>query len=783
MRRAFVFFVLAMAGLDAAPDVSRSCVAEGDRVVTTTSDGRCQVIEERSRTGRFRERLWLSASGQSLFHERLVPTDPFGSAELHQSAGDRHRSISWTISEGGRLQAVQGVAALMTYEYDPFGRCIIKRTNNRREIRYEWDDKNRLTRIFSADGTADYQYAYDGSDRICSAYDAVTGHIVRRSFDDQDRVTSDGEEGAGLRVDYDNEAIARIALPDGTALCYSDSGLVQRIGADLPWTIKPSRPSCSTLIENQEAVHHNDPLGSWDASFEYDELNQLQRESGEWNQNYGFDLFGLSGRSEAGEYDDDGSLRLFRDGEKVWIYTYDVLGRLSSASCGDFEEQYRYDGFGRLQEIVTNTGSKRLLWFDETNIGTVSNGLITDLLILSCYSVPIAVEIDGKVFFVDVDSRGSITALIDPETDGPVEVYRYSAFGHVHTYGGSEQEILDQPSCPWLYCGRRWLEGAQVYDFGPRRYFLQTLRWAEQDPFGLVDTPDDRVYVRNNPVAFADPSGLLPVLSWISLKKSLSEAASTVAANVYKSMTFAKSRLDWLLEIRSTYEDLFFELIGQSWLHMLGYNFDPSDKGTYGGKDALPKVRITLINGMLNGISDTEENAELFSSTHGKVPIHFIYAATDGFASDLFRAFLGKAGVVSRQAKMLASLWKELIKEMGGPDGGGMILHYAHSLGATDTFNALRFLEPAERKCIRVVTFGSPTLIEDGVCAKVDNYVSLRDGVPSLDVWRYYKGGENIHFLQSDVAFPLDHLMTGKTYRTVIETLGLKFQEEFLLAR
>ena len=132
---------------------------------------------------------------------------------------------------------------------------------------------------------------------------------------------------------------------------------------------------------------------------------------------------------------------------------------------------------------------------------------------------------------------------------------------------------------------------------------------------------------------------------------------------------------------------------------------------------------------------------------------------------------------------MLVALWKELINEMGGPEGGGVILHYAHSLGATDSLNALEQLESAERRCIRVVTFGSPTLIEDGVCARVDNYVSLNDGIPSLDVRRYYKGGENIHFLSSEKAFPLDHLMTGKTYRTVIETLGQKFQEEFLLAQ
>ena len=782
MRCAFgLLAIVALSSLNGA--VSTTCAVEGDRVITITSDGKSQVTEERSRDGRLHERLWQGASGQSLFHEWLIPIDPLGSAELHQRAEGRERTVSWTVGEGGHLKAVQGVTAMTTYEYDVFGRCIIKRTNNRREIRYEWDDNNRLTRMFSADGTIDYRYSYDGSDRICSAYDAVTGHRVTRSFDDEDRMISDGEEEASVRIDYDAGAIKRISLPDGTALCYGNSGSVQRIGSDVLWSILLSRQLYHTVVESQEILHHSDPFGPWDSSFEYDELNQLQSEGGEWEQTYGFDLFGLTPRYEAGQYNDDGSLCSFQEGNRVWTYMYDVLGRLSVASCGGYEEQYRYDGFGRLQEIVTNSGSKRLCWIDETNIGTISEGVITDLLILSSDGHPGAVEVCGRLFLAAIDSRGSIIALIDPMTSEPVEVYRYSAFGHVHTYGRSEQEILDQPLCPWLYYGKRWLEGSQAYDFVSRRYVLQALRWAEQDPLGLVDTPDDRVYVRNNPVAFSDPSGLFPMISWISLKNSFSTAANTVAGNVYKSITFAKRRLDWLLEIRSTYEEVFFELVGQNWMRLLGYNFDPTDRGTYGGADTYPKVRITLINGMLNGISDAEENAELVSSTHGGVPIHFVYAATDGFASDLFRAFLGKAGVLSHQAKMLVALWKELINEMGGPEGGGVILHYAHSLGATDSLNALEQLESAERRCIRVVTFGSPTLIEDGVCARVDNYVSLNDGIPSLDVRRYYKGGENIHFLSSEKAFPLDHLMTGKTYRTVIETLGQKFQEEFLLAQ
>ena len=769
-----------------AASSSTTYTTQGDLVITTTSDGRSRVVEERSRSGLFHERLWIGAEGQRILQESLTSIDPFGSAELHQTSEGRERTISWQVGENGHLMTVQGISSAVFYKYDASGRCTAKHTSGNRNIEYKWDDLDRLAEMYSPDGSVDYLFSYDNKNRICSIYDAVTGHTVTRTFDGHDRLTSDGEDGATVRVTYDNAGlIEKLGLPDGSALRYHSDGLIQRVGSDLLWDVQHPGHQCQETLENQEVLWHNDPLGSWGSFFEYDELNQLQSESGEWNQTYGFDPFGQSAQAASGAYDDDGNLCQFQGKDNSWSYTYDALGRLSSASCADRQEAYRYDGFGRLVEIVSNGLSKRLCWFDEKDIGTMVDNKVVELLAPSSDGRrPMVVETEGKVFSVIADNHGSIIALLDVDSGEPVEVYRYSAFGHIHAYGRSEQEPLEKPSCPWLYCGKRWLAMAQAYDFGARRYLLQTLRWAERDPLGLVDTPDDRVYVRNNPVAFDDPAGLFPkLMSWSDLADSVSMAVHTVSENMYKSLTFAKQRLDWLLDVRSTYEDLFFELLGQNWVRLIGYNPDPSDRGTYGGPDTNLKIRITLINGILNGAPEAEENAVMVSSTHGNIPVHFIYAATEGFASDIVWACFAKAGVVSRQAKMLASLWKELIQEMGGPEGGGVILHYAHSLGATDTLNALQRLEPAERQCIRIATFGASTLIEDGVCAQVDNYVSLKDGVPVLDLSRYYKGGTNIHFIPSDIAFPLDHPFCGKTYRTIIEMLGQKIQEEFLLSQ
>ena len=784
--RLTVLAILATVSLFADPPISTTCTVEGDVVTTITSDGRSQLVEQRSCDGQLHERLWLGSEGQPILQEWLSPTDPFGSAELRQRAGNKERTIFWKVGENRHLQTVQGVTTTTRYEYDTMGRCIAKYTGDNREIRYEWDTKDRLKRMYSADGSIDYQFSYDNQDRISSSYDAVTGYTVTRSFDIEGRLIADGEDGSAVHIEYDTEGLLKtLALPDGTALYYYGDGLVQRVENDVLWSVPQPEQSYNEVFVSQEVVGHTDPLGSWCSSFELDELNQVQGETGEWNLSYGFDPFGMSSRAEAGTYDNDGNLLSFQEGDTTWAYTYDALGRLSSADSNGLVEHYRYDGFGRLQEITTETSSKRLCWFDDMDVGTIVEEKVVELIAPSPDGKrPIALDMEGTVSLVTVDNRGSIVALLDPDSGDAREVYRYSAFGHVRSYGASGIETQEGPSCPWLYCGKRWLQTAQAYDFAARRYFIRTLRWAESDPFGLIDTPDDRIYVRNNPVAFTDPKGLFSILiPWSDMLSSISKAVKTVAENMYKSLTFAKQRLDWMLEVRSTYEDVFFELIGKSWLRLLGYNPDPSDRGTYGGTDALPKIRITLINGILNGAPEAKENAALLSTTHGNVPVHFIYAATTGFAGDIFRACLGKAGIASHQAKMLAALWKDLIREMGGANGGGIILHYAHSLGATDTLHALQQLEPEERKCIRVATFGAPTLIKEGECAKVDNYVSVKDGVPTLDPPRYHTGAPNIHFIPSESAFPLDHVLAGKTYRTVLETLGQQFQEEFLLSR
>ena len=280
------------------------------------------------------------------------------------------------------------------------------------------------------------------------------------------------------------------------------------------------------------------------------------------------------------------------------------------------------------------------------------------------------------------------------------------------------------------------------------------------------------------------PKQLLGAPSSLSeFKESFSRALWTIYDKSSQTVTFAKAQLEWFFDFRSHFEDVAFKLIDKSFWILLGYNPDKTRADTWGTTELCPHVRVTQINGILNAHSDITDYAEAISQTHGGIPVHYVYAASQGFTADILRGLVAKVGILSEQAKLLAHTWKKLFKEIKDTPGA-KIIHYAHSLGGTDTYNALGLLTPEEREMIQITTFGSAYLIPD---SNAMNYVSFRDVIPSVvDFYGYYEAimgrRDNVIFIGRKEGIPLiDHTFSGNTYRTILEELGRKFQEDYLL--
>ena len=124
-------------------------------------------------------------------------------------------------------------------------------------------------------------------------------------------------------------------------------------------------------------------------------------------------------------------------------------------------------------------------------------------------------------------------------------------------------------------------------------------------------------------------------------------------------------------------------------------------KGSWGifnpGVQINPKVKLTAINGILNLKGNLEDTIDQISQAHGNNQIYYVYRPTEGWTRDIYGCVFAKMGFVSPSAHALADLWRELIKEMGGVNGGGTIVHYAHSIGAHRYLVAGTLLTPEER--------------------------------------------------------------------------------------
>lgn len=256
--------------------------------------------------------------------------------------------------------------------------------------------------------------------------------------------------------------------------------------------------------------------------------------------------------------------------------------------------------------------------------------------------------------------------------------------------------------------------------------------------------------------------------------------------------TLYESAIDYITQIASLPEKLihWFKMPDPSdpdskneisWLrwslnHFLAWR-EKNLVGVIGKGELGDHVRITFLNGMLNYSEEVLEYLETLSEMHGGANVHFVFRETNGFFRDVIKAGLVKAGYVTDHAKELAAVWRKMIEEMGGTDAGGTIIHYAHSLGAADTYVAGGLLTEDERMMIKVYTFGSPQIIPPGYFQEVNNYISRWDGVCPLGPYNYIKAllfkEPHVIFLDSNLGIPFqDHLISSPTYSRIITGLS-----------
>ncbi len=286
---------------------------------------------------------------------------------------------------------------------------------------------------------------------------------------------------------------------------------------------------------DENRTYDLDGLGNWhhtvftpvggsetDELRQHNGLNQITTiNDGVGNIPFSYD--GVTGASN-GNLADDG----------IRTYKWDALNRLKEVrkKAGDMVVgEYEYDALNRrIRKVVSNGGLS----------GTIPNG-VTDFVYNAAWQC--VEERDGsndptKQYvwgaYIDellqqkVDLSGTpkdqyplqdllyrTTALTD-DSGNIVEAYDCDAYGNTLTFdaagtGGNwwadDASQADQPTCEFIFTGRRFDSESIIYEYRERYYIPFLGRFIGRDPAGLRVDFNLYAYLRNFPVTALDPFG------------------------------------------------------------------------------------------------------------------------------------------------------------------------------------------------------------------------------------------------------------------------------------
>lgn len=688
------------------------------------------------------------------------------------------------------IDLIKGTATLR--EYDDEGLVVRETLGNGLLMNYAYDIKGRKTKTILPDAT-EIAYEYDALSlravkRINRFGDVLYAHEYT-AFDEEGRVISESLPGdLGERyTDYDDSGRAvAIETP-----YFTDEYLAFSENCHGPRKRRTEDKGGVTEIEyayNYKGYLFSD--STWNLEeYAYDTLgNRVKGSESSYEYSGGNLLLGSDGNKFG--YDANGNLisKTDIDGEQ-YRYLYDALNRLTKVLKNDeLIAEYIYDPFHRrISKITPQEGGShhkmhvKYLFEGSNELGSLSeDGKINELRLLGSgkgaeIGAAIAIEINGKPYLPLHDLTGSQRGLVSFKEKKVVEYYRYNAFGEERIFSDADKALS-----PWRFSGKRVDSETGFVYFGRR--FLDTSqgRWITLDPLGYQDGPNRYLYVNNNPISNQDLYGLF---IFGDLFTSIWEGLQSIFAFKNELVETLQTHANYPRFVEGEMTTLMEATVGKGLLGLAGFYGEKWEEGVYGQGEAASNVRITLINGISNIRSYLSESMEHILRTHGGTNIHYIFRPTEGWCWDLIKAFMTKMGLVSTYAEKLAAKWKTLIQEMGGPGGGGLIIHYCHSLGGTDTATAAGLLSPEERKMIRVFSFGSATMITPALgFESATNFVSLRDGVSLFDplgiIYGALSDDSNIAFVGTLFGPPLiDHMLGSETYSEILRMLGLMFMK------
>jgi RHS repeat-associated protein len=374
--------------------------------------------------------------------------DAAGRLVLSDDTTDPHRPITLAYDPLDRLVAETTDMGTVAYEYDILGRRTQMTVNDLNPVTYTYDSASRLRNITRAP-----------LNPVTIDYDAV-GRRTRLTLPNQ------------VSTEYQYDAASRL-----TALIYRNAtGLL----GDLTYAYDPAGNRIGVGGSFARTLLP-DPV----TAAAYDPANR-QRTFGD---------------NKMMTYDANGNLASLTDLTETNTFTWDARNRLSAVTGPGLMASFAYDSTGRRVQKTVNTVTTQFQ-YDRGNLvrELVESHEIRYLHSLRLDETFCRLEPEGESYYL-ADGLSSTVALMD-RSGAITTAYTYEPFGRTATAGTPSGN-------PLQYTGRE-REPAGLYYYRARYFSPPLGRFLAEDPIKIVGgSLNFYAYVKNSPLRFTDPTGLL----------------------------------------------------------------------------------------------------------------------------------------------------------------------------------------------------------------------------------------------------------------------------------
>jgi RHS repeat-associated protein len=506
----------------------------------------------------------ITSYGYNALDQLISVTDPrtLATTYAYNALGDLQQQVSPdtgtttnTYDSGGNLKTSTNARGIITtYTYDALNRlksaAFKLGTTTDQTITYNYDaGTNGKGHLSSAsDASHSMAWTYDAQGRVTGKSQVVGAitHSVGYGYLNGQLTAVTTPSGQTITYGYTNNQVTSIQV-NGTSVL--SSVIYEPFGPPKQWTWGNGTQSSRTYDQDGKVTQITGPVTTtygYDDAFRITGITDTTNSALSWL--YGYDnLDRLTSASKTGTtigytYDANGN-RLSQTGTSATTYTIAANSNRVTATSGALARTYGYNSDGNVNSYtgIVYAYNNRGRIKSSTKSGVTTNYTYNALGELVKKSTGMYVYDEAGHVLGQYTTAGVLTSEIVWLGDMPVATIRPASGGgvevfYIHTDHLNTPRVVTQPSnnaqrWRWdsnpfgstandnpsglgvftldlRFPGQIAMPESGLYQNYFRDYDYQTGRYVQSDPIGVAGGINTYVYVKANPLASVDPSGL-----------------------------------------------------------------------------------------------------------------------------------------------------------------------------------------------------------------------------------------------------------------------------------